>query len=178
MGKSAQGAVWLNAERLAPFDFWQFWRNCDDRDVGRFLALFSELPMAEVRRLGALQGAELNEAKVVLANEATRLAHGAQAAEAAAKAAHGVFDGASAGEGLPTLQVARARLAAGVSLAELAVEAGLAASRSAARRLAAGGGLRLDGEVVSDADQPLGGEAGEWRLSAGRKQHVRIAVGE
>ncbi|SEI79141.1 tyrosyl-tRNA synthetase [Pseudomonas linyingensis] len=178
MGKSAQGAVWLNAERLAPFDFWQFWRNCDDRDVGRFLALFSELPMDEVRRLGALQGAELNEAKIILANEATRLAHGAAAAEAAANAARGVFDGASAAEGLPTLPISRARLAAGVSLAELAVEAGLAASRSAARRLAAGGGLRLDGVAVSDADQLLGGDGNEWRLSAGRKQHVRIAVGE
>ncbi|MCM2330684.1 MAG: tyrosine--tRNA ligase [Pseudomonas sagittaria] len=177
MGKSAQGAVWLNAERLAPFDFWQFWRNCDDRDVGRFLALFSELPMDEVRRLGALQGAELNEAKSVLANEATRLAHGAPAAEAAAKAARGVFDGAQAAEGLPTLQVARERLAAGVSLAELAVEAGLAASRSAARRLAAGGGLRLDGVAVNDADQPLASDGSEWRLSAGRKQHVRIVVG-
>ncbi|MNZ72893.1 Tyrosine--tRNA ligase [compost metagenome] len=178
MGKSAQGAVWLNAERLAPFDFWQFWRNCDDRDVGRFLALFSELPMDEVRRLGALQGAELNEAKIILANEATRLAHGAAAAEAVAKAARGVFDEASAAEGLPTLQIAPERLAAGVSLAELAVEAGLATSRSAARRLAAGGGLRLDGVAVSDADQPLGGDGNEWRLSAGRKQHVRIAVGE
>lgn len=177
MGKSAQGAVWLNAERLAPFDFWQFWRNCDDRDVGRFLALFSELPMAEVRRLGALQGAELNEAKVVLANEATRLAHGAAAAEAAANAARGMFDGASTAEGLPTLQIARERLAAGVSLAELAVEAGLAASRSAARRLAAGGGLRLDGVAVNDADQPLASDGSEWRLSAGRKQHVRIVVG-
>jgi tyrosyl-tRNA synthetase len=168
--------VWLNAERLAPFDFWQFWRNCDDRDVGRFLALFSELPMAEVRRLGALQGAELNEAKVVLANEATRLAHGAQAAAAAADAARGMFDGASAAEGLPTLQVARERLATGISLAELAVEAGLAASRSAARRLAAGGGLRLDGVTVDDADQTLDGHAGEWRLSAGRKQHVRVVA--
>ncbi|SFP73818.1 tyrosyl-tRNA synthetase [Geopseudomonas sagittaria] len=178
MGKSAQGAVWLNAERLAPFDFWQFWRNCDDRDVGRFLALFSELPMDEVRRLGALQGAELNEAKVVLANEATRLAHGDAAAQAAANAARGVFDGASAAEGLPTLPISRARLAAGLSLAELAVEAGLATSRSAARRLASGGGLRLDGVTVNDADQPLAGEGNEWRLSAGRKQHVRIAVGE
>jgi tyrosyl-tRNA synthetase len=176
MGKSAQGAVWLNAERLAPFDFWQFWRNCDDRDVGRFLALFSELPMDEVRRLGAPQGAEHNEAKCVLATEATRLAHGAPAAEAAANAARGVFAGAQAGEGLPTLLLAPARLAAGVSLAELAVEAGLAASRSAARRLAASGGLRLDGVTVNDADQLLSGAAGEWRLSAGRKQHVRIAV--
>ncbi|MOA35043.1 Tyrosine--tRNA ligase [compost metagenome] len=114
----------------------------------------------------------------MLANEATRLAHGAPAAEVAANAARGVFDGAQAGDGLPTLLLAPARLAAGVSLAELAVEAGLAASRSAARRLAAGGGLRLDGMAVNDADQPLSGEAGEWRLSAGRKQHVRIAVGE
>ncbi|MNZ82287.1 Tyrosine--tRNA ligase [compost metagenome] len=134
--------------------------------------------MDEVRRLGALQGAELNEAKIILANEATRLAHGDAAAQAAANAARGVFDGASAAEGLPTLALSRARLAAGVSLAELAVEAGLAASRSAARRLAAGGGLRLDGVTVNDADQPLAGEGNEWRLSAGRKQHVRIALGE
>lgn len=176
MGKSAQGAVWLNAERLAPFDFWQFWRNCDDRDVGRFLALFSELPMDEVRRLGALRGVELNEAKIVLANEATRLGHGEAAAQAAANAARGVFDGAAGLDGLPTLHLDPARLAAGVSLAELAVEAGLATSRSAARRLAAGGGLRLDGVAISDAERPLDGASGEWRLSAGRKQHVRIAL--
>ncbi|MFT4173907.1 MAG: tyrosine--tRNA ligase, partial [Rhodocyclaceae bacterium] len=138
MGKSVHGAVWLNAERLAPFDFWQFWRNADDADVGRFLALFTELPLDEVRRLGALQGAELNEAKIVLANEATRLAHGDAAARAAARAAQGSTEDAEATAGLPTITLDAARLEAGVSLAELAVEAGLAASRSAARRLAAG----------------------------------------
>lgn len=155
MGKSANGAVWLNADRLAPFGFWQFWRNTDDRDVGRFLALFTELPMDEVRRLGALQGAELNDAKIILANEATRLAHG------------------DAHVDVPTLALNPARIDAGVSLAELAVEAGLAASRGAARRLAEGGGLRLDGEVVS-ADQVLPAGVGPWRLSAGRKRHVQL----
>lgn len=178
MGKSAQGAVWLNAERLTPFDFWQFWRNTDDRDVGRFLALFTELPMDEIRRLGALHGAELNEAKVVLANEATRLAHGAEAAEVAARAAGGVFGQADDVDGLPTVMLSRERLAAGVSLAELAVEGGLANSRSAARRLAEGGGLRLDGEPVRQADVTLLAGPTEWRLSAGRKQHIRIVLAD
>ena len=165
MGKSANGAVWLNADRLAPFDFWQFWRNTDDRDVGRFLALFTELPMDEVRRLGALQGAELNEAKIVLANEATRLAHGEDAAQAAA-----------GGGGLPTLALDPARHAAGVTLAELAVDAGLASSHGEARRLAAGGGLRLDGQVVEHADQSLPKGAAQWQLSAGRKRHACIVL--
>ena len=178
MGKSAQGAVWLNAERLTPFDFWQFWRNTDDRDVGRFLALFTELPMDEIRRLGALHGAELNEAKVVLANEATRLAHGAEAAEVAARAAGGVFGQADDVDGLPTVLLSQERLAAGVSLAELAVEGGLANSRSAARRLAEGGGLRLDGEPVRQADVTLSAGSTEWRLSAGRKQHIRIVLAD
>jgi tyrosyl-tRNA synthetase len=176
MGKSAQGAVWLNADRLAPFDFWQFWRNVDDADVARFLALFTELPMDEVRRLGALQGAELNEAKIVLAGEATRLAHGQEAARAAWRAAQGLADGAEAQEGLPTLVLDAARLTAGVTLAELAVEGGLAASRSAARRLAAGGGLRLNGVAVDQAEAALPADGREWRLSAGRKQHVRIVL--
>ncbi|MBC7285772.1 MAG: tyrosine--tRNA ligase [Hoeflea sp.] len=178
MGKSAQGAVWLNAERLTPFDFWQFWRNTDDRDVGRFLALFTELPMDEIRRLGALHGAELNEAKVVLANEATRLAHGAEAAEVAARAAGGVFGQANDVDGLPTVLLSQERLAAGVSLAELAVEGGLANSRSAARRLAEGGGLRLDGKPVRQADVTLSAGSTEWRLSAGRKQHIRIVLAD
>lgn len=175
MGKSADGAVWLNADRLSPYDFWQFWRNVDDRDVERFLALFTELPMDEVRRLGALKGAELNAAKVVLANEATLLAHGQEALDAAQRAAAGAFGGA-ARDAMPTHSVERVRLVAGVTLAELAVDAGLAASRSAARRLAAGGGLRLDGVAVADADAALPADGGEWVLSAGRKQHARIVV--
>lgn len=176
MGKSANGAVWLNANRLSPFDFWQFWRNVDDRDVGRFLALFTELPMDEVRRLGALQGVELNQAKIILANEATQLAHGSEAAEAACRAAANVFGGEGAHEDLPTLILIYARWNAGVTLAELAVEAGLAPSRSAARRLAAGGGLRLDGKPVESADQVLSSEKDEWLLSAGRRQHIRIVL--
>lgn len=175
MGKSADGAVWLNADRLAPYGFWQFWRNVDDRDVGRFLALFTELPMDEVRRLGALQGAELNEAKIVLANQATLLAHGPDALESAQRAAAGAFGGGERAD-MPTCVLDAARLAAGVTLAELAVESGLAASRGAARRLAAGGGLRLDGVTAPDADAVLAGENGEWVLSAGRKQHARIVV--
>lgn len=174
MGKSANGAVWLNADRLSPYDFWQFWRNVDDRDASKFLALFTELPMAEVRRLAALQGAELNEAKVILANEITRLAHGSEAAEAACRAASNVFGGAGVHEDLPTLIISDERWNAGLTLAELLVESSLVASRGAARRLAAGGGLRLDGTPVENADQVLPSEKGEWLLSAGRRQHVRI----
>lgn len=176
MGKSAGGAVWLNADRLAPFDFWQFWRNVDDRDVERFLALFTELPMDEVRRLGALQGAELNEAKVVLATEATRLAHGEAAAQAARSGAASLFGQGQLNEDLPSLRLPRTRLEAGVTLAELAVEAGLAGSRGEARRLAAGGGLRLDGERVVDAEQKLPVGTTQWQLSAGRKRHVRVLL--
>lgn len=177
MGKSAGGAVWLNPDRLAPYDFWQFWRNVDDRDVAHFLALFTELPMDEVRRLGALQGAELNAAKIVLADEATLLAHGQEAFELARRAAAGAFGGAGR-EAMPTHAVERARLLAGITLAELAVDAGLAASRGAARRLAAGGGLRLDGVAVGDADGTLPSTGEEWVLSAGRKQHARIVVSD
>ncbi|WP_119153229.1 tyrosine--tRNA ligase [Caldimonas tepidiphila] len=178
MGKSASGAVWLNADRLAPFDFWQFWRNVDDRDVGRFLALFTELPMEEIRRLDALEGAERNEAKQVLAHEATRLAHGEEAARMAAQAARGLFGSEGHTDALPAFMLSNERLLAGVTLAELAVECGLATSRSAARRLAQGGGLRLDGKPVDTADQPLPAGAGEWLLSAGRKQHARIALAD
>lgn len=176
MGKSAQGAVWLNADRLSPFDFWQFWRNVDDRDVGRFLALFTELPMGEVRRLGALQGAELNVAKEILANEATRLAHGPEAAEVAARAAGGVFGEEQRNDGLPILVISQERWKAGVTLAELAAEGGLTASKSAARRLAIGGGLRVNGRPAEQADALLPAGATEWRLSAGRKQHLRIVL--
>jgi len=176
MGKSAQGAVWLNAERLTSFDFWQFWRNVDDRDVSRFLALFTELPMDEVRRLGTLGGAELNEAKIILATEATRLAHGEDAARKAASAASGLFSEVETREGLPTLTIDAIRLEAGVTLAEIVVEGGLASSRSAARRLAAGGGLRLNGEPVEQAESLLPTTKKEWRLSVGRKHHIRIVV--
>lgn len=176
MGKSANGAVWLNADRLSPYNFWQFWRNIDDRDVGKFLALFTELPMEEVYRLGALHGAELNEAKVILANEATRLAHGNEEAETSHRAASNVFGGEGAHEDLPELILSRARWNDGVTLAELAVESGLVSSRSAARRLAEGGGLRLGGTPVESADEILVSGKGNWLLSAGRKRHLRIVL--
>lgn len=176
MGKSAQGAVWLNEARLPAFDFWQFWRNCDDADVGRFLALFTELPLDEVRRLGALGGTEINLAKTVLANEATRLAHGEAAQRQAAAAAGAVFaEGDGSGQ-LPELAVSRARLMAGVSLVELLVDRGLQPSRSAVRRLAEGGGLRLDEEPVVDPDARLTLADAGRRVSLGKKRHVRLAL--
>ncbi|MDH4564759.1 tyrosine--tRNA ligase [Pseudomonas sp. BN411] len=174
MGKSANGAVWLNADRLTPFDFWQFWRNCDDRDVGRFLALFTELPMDEVRRLATVEGAELNQAKVILANAATALAHGEEAARTAQEAARGVFEEGAAGAGLVSLEISATELAGGFSLADLLLREGLQPSRGAARRLAAGGGVRLDGVAVSDVDAPLQPADSSRRLSLGKKRHFEL----
>ena len=176
MGKSAQGAVWLNEERLSAFDFWQFWRNCDDADVERFLALFTELPLDEVRRLAALGGAEINLAKTVLANEATRLAHGEQAQRAAEAAAAEVFADRDGGGRLPTLALSRQQLEAGVSLVELLVQTGVQPSRSAVRRLAEGGGLRLDELPVSDPDVRLTASDVGRRVSLGKKRHLRITA--
>ncbi|WP_145012638.1 tyrosine--tRNA ligase [Pseudomonas oryzihabitans] len=176
MGKSAQGAVWLNEARLPAFDFWQFWRNCDDADVERFLALFTELPLDEVRRLGALGGTEINLAKTVLANEATRLAHGEAAQREAEAAAAEVFAERDGSGQLPELAVSRARLVAGVSLVELLVDSGLQHSRSAVRRLAEGGGLRLDEELVVDPDGQLTLADAGRRVSLGKKRHVRLAL--
>src|SRR6201999_1299820 len=123
MGKTAQGAVWLNAAQLAPYDYWQFWRNTEDDDVGRFLRLFTELPLDEIDRLEALEGAEINEAKKVLANEATTLLHGAEAAANAAGAARAAFEEGRVTGDLPTVTVARADLAAGLALAGVAADA-------------------------------------------------------
>ncbi|MEM6356185.1 MAG: tyrosine--tRNA ligase, partial [Pseudomonadota bacterium] len=146
MGKTAQGAVWLNADMLSAYDFWQFWRNTTDADVGRFLKLFTELPVEECERLGALEGAEVNEAKTVLANEATALAHGRAAAEAAAATAAETFAG-GAGADLPVLEIAAGEMP--ISAAQLFVRAGLAASGKEAKRLIEGGGARL-GERALD----------------------------
>ncbi|WP_137819112.1 tyrosine--tRNA ligase [Pseudomonas sp. 2FG] len=176
MGKSAQGAVWLNADKLAPFDFWQFWRNCDDRDVGRFLALFTELPLDEVNRLAALPGAELNQAKIVLANEATTLAHGQETARAAEAAARGLFEHGAMREGLTIVPLSCADLQRGLSLTDLLVAAGLQPSRGAARRLAAGGGVRLDGVSVVNVDTALPRDGCGWLLSLGKKRHFEIRL--
>jgi tyrosyl-tRNA synthetase len=178
MGKTAQGAVWLNADRQGPYDYWQFWRNTEDADVGRFLKLFTDLPLDEIARLEALQGSEINEAKKVLANETTALLHGREAAEAAAGAAKAAFEEGRVSSDLPTIDVARDLLAAGVQLAALAADAGLASSRSDARRLAQGGGLRLNDQAEGDAQRLVTladvGPDGLIKLAAGRKKIVLV----
>ncbi len=180
MGKTAQGAVWLNAAMLSAYDFWQFWRNTADADVGRFLALFTELPMDEVRRLGALAGAEINEAKAVLAREATALAHGAEAAAAAEATARATFEAGGAGEGLPTLDLGPGDFAeGGIAVTQLFVRAGLAGSGKEAKRLIAEGGARLDDEAVTDAALRLSADRfrSPVKLSAGRKRHAIARLG-
>jgi tyrosyl-tRNA synthetase len=173
MGKTAAGAVWLNPEMCSPYDYWQFWRNTEDGDVGRFLRLFTELPLAEIARLEALQGAELNEAKKILANEATALAHGRAAAEGAAETARRAFEEGAMAEGLPTIT---AKLPDGIL--NLAVAAGLAASNSEARKLIANNGLKLNDAPVADprltVDASALGADGLLKLSSGKKRHVLI----
>jgi tyrosyl-tRNA synthetase len=180
MGKTAQGAVWLDPAKVSPFDYWQYWRNTEDRDVGRFLRLFTELPLDEIARLERLGGAEINEAKKILAFEATKLVHGEAEAEKAAAAARALFEGGGGDvEAVPTVEIPRARFEEGIRVAELFRLAGLAASNSEARRLIRGGGARLDGLRVEDEQMVLGPEAAEKReldLSAGRKRHVRVRV--
>jgi tyrosyl-tRNA synthetase len=173
MGKTAQGAVWLNADMLSPYEFWQYWRNTADADVGRFLRLFTELPLEEIDRLSALAGAEINEAKKTLANEVTALCHGREAAEAAAETARETFEQGGAGRDLPAIAVEIGGEA--VSVAQLLVKTGLAASGKEAKRLIAEGGARLDDEVVSDPAAMVPAErfaSGPVKLSAGRKRHA------
>jgi len=166
MGKTEKGAVWLNADLLGPYDYWQFWRNTQDADVGTFLRRFTDLPVEEIARLERLDGAEINEAKKVLADEATALLHGPDAAREAAKTARRTFEEGAAGEALPTLAVPDGS----ISLADALFGLGLAASKKEARRLIGQGGARVDGEVVSD-EQAVVSVAGPVRLSAGKKKH-------
>jgi tyrosyl-tRNA synthetase len=178
MGKTAAGAVWLNPDRLSPYDFWQYWRNTEDADVGRFLKLFTDLPLSEVARLEALKGQEINEAKKILATEVTTLAHGKQAADTAADTARRTFEEGAKADTLPTVNVPRARLKAGIPAFELLHEAGLAESRNEARKLIKGGGARLNDKPIA-GDAVTVGEAdldpsGALKLSAGRKWHVLI----
>ena len=178
MGKTVAGAVWLNAERLSDFDYWQYWRNVDDGDVGRFLRLFTALPLAEIARLEKLEGAELNEAKKILADEATMLCRGEAAARAAAAAASAIFEAdGGAGAGLPSVELARSDLARGVAAVELFVLSGLAGSKGEARRLIRGGGARLNDAKVEDEAMTVGLDDlvdGQLMLSAGRKRHARV----
>ena len=167
MGKSVNGAVWLNEDMLSGYDFWQYWRNVDDRDVGRLLRLFTDLPLDEVARLEALAGSEINAAKVVLANEVTRLVRGDEAAQAAASTAAATFAGDGLGHDLPTVTVGPD----GIGVVDALVALGFATSRGEAKRLIAGGGARLDGAPVSDENHRIVLGAGEVRLSSGKKKH-------
>ena len=178
MGKSANGAVWLNGDMLSPYEFWQFWRNTTDSYVGKFLKIFTELPVEECDRLGALQGAEINGAKILLANLATTLLHGAEAAAAAEATAREVFERGGVGEDLPTVTVTAAEVAEGLGIVQLFVRAGLAASGKDAKRLIAEGGARMNDEIVTDAALRLGaGHLAEpLRLTAGRKRHALVVL--
>ena len=178
MGKTAAGAVWLDEALLSPYDYWQFWRNTEDADVGRFLRLFTLLPLHEIARLEALDGAEINEAKKVLANEATRLLHGDAAAESSAETARRTFEEGALAESLPTIDVPDAEFEAGLGALALFVRAGLVASTGEARRQIRGGGLRINDVALDDERATIGraalNGAGLVKLSFGRKKHVLV----
>ncbi|MHB8286279.1 MAG: tyrosine--tRNA ligase [Caulobacteraceae bacterium] len=178
MGKTVGGAVWLNADRLSPYDYWQFWRNTEDADVGKFMRLFTDLSLDEIGRLEALGGAEINESKKVLAGEATAMLHGREAAVTAADAAKTAFEQGGLSGDMPSFEVSRAVLEAGLQLAALTVDAGLAASRSDARRLATGGGLRLNDVAEPDGQRMVTladlNADGVIKLAAGKKKIILV----
>jgi tyrosyl-tRNA synthetase len=178
MGKTAAGAVWLNADLVSPYDYWQYWRNTEDGDVARFLRLFTVLPLDEIARLAALRGAEINEAKKVLATEATALVHGRAAAEAAAGTARQTFEEGTLAETLPAVEIARADLEAGLGVLNAAVRAGLVASNGEARRQIKAGGLRVNDVTISDEKLALTlrdlTSEGVIKLSLGKKRHVLL----
>jgi tyrosyl-tRNA synthetase len=177
MGKTAAGAVWLNQEMLGVYDYWQFWRNTEDGDVERFLKLFTFLALPEIAKLAALKGAEINEAKKVLATEATALLHGRDAAAAAAKTAEDTFERGTTSQGLPTVEIVTAELAAGLGVLTAFVKAGLVKSNGEARRQIESGGLRVNDTPVRDANAKLSGADladGRIKLSLGRKRHVLL----
>ena len=178
MGKTETGAVWLNADTMSPYDYWQFWRNCEDGDVGRLLKLFTELPLGEIERIATLKGQEINEAKKILATEATALLHGREAAERAADTARRTFEQGALAETLPSVEIAREKLTTGLGVPAAFMEAGLVSSNSEARRLIKGGGLRVNDAVVMDERmvltlRELTPEA-VIKLSLGRKRHVLL----
>jgi tyrosyl-tRNA synthetase len=178
MGKTASGAVWLNEDRLSAYDYWQYWRNTEDADVGRFLRLFTELPMDEIARLEALQGSEINDAKIVLANEATALCHGKDAAAAAAETARRTFVEGAIGEDLPSVDIPKAELEAGIAAFALMTRAGLTQSNGEARRLIKGGGARMNDARIEDEAATISladvNDQGVIKLSAGRKRHALV----
>lgn len=179
MGKSQGGAIWLSADLLGAYEFWQFWRNTTDADTGRFLRLFTELPLDECERLGSLGGAEINEAKIILAREVTTLLHGAEAAAAAEATARQVFEDGGIGDDLPTLTLTPAEVGNGISASQLFVRSGLAPSGKEARRLIESGGARVDDAVLDDPGRMFlaGDLAQTLKLSAGRKRHALVRIG-
>jgi tyrosyl-tRNA synthetase len=178
MGKSQGGAIWLNDEMLSPYEFWQFWRNTTDADVGRFLKLYTELPVEECDRLGALQGSEINEGKIILANEVTTLLHGAEAARAAEATAREVFEKGGVGDDLPTLSLSPAELGDGMSIVQLIVKSGLATSGKEAKRLISENGAKLDDAPLTDAGLMIDAAAlaSPIKLSAGKKRHALVQL--
>jgi tyrosyl-tRNA synthetase len=178
MGKTAKGAVWLNAEEFSPYDFWQYWRNVEDADVVKFLKLFTVLPISEIARLAALRGAEINEAKKVLATEATALLHGRDAANAASETARQTFEEGAIAENLPSIDISRGELEAGIGVLAAFVKAGLVASNGEARRQIKGGGLRVNDATLTDEKRMLTMRdltpEGVIKLSLGRKRHVLL----
>ncbi|MGV1014209.1 MAG: tyrosine--tRNA ligase, partial [Methyloceanibacter sp.] len=178
MGKTAAGAVWLNPDMLSPYDYWQFWRNTEDADVERFLKLFTELPLDEIARLAKLEGAELNEAKKILATEATALVHGRDAADRAAETAHTTFEQGEISASLPTIEVSRADLDKGLGVLNASLLAGFVQSTGEARRQVKGGGLKVNDEPVTDERRTLTSgdltSEGVIKLSLGKKRHVLL----
>ena len=180
MGKTADGAVWLNAEKLSPYDFWQYWRNTEDADVGRFLKLFTTLPLDEIARLETLEGAEINEAKKILAHEVTKLCHGKQAALEAAETAKKVFEQGGVGDDLPSITIEKSRLESGISVLDLFVETGLTPSKGEAKRLIQGGGARLNDTPLTSLEDKVTSaslkDLSYVKLSAGKKKHAIVKI--
>ena len=178
MGKSANGAIWLNSDKLSPYEFWQFWRNTLDADVGKFLKLFTELPVSECERLGSLEGQEINEAKIILANEVTKLCHGEEAAINSNKTARKVFTEDGSDENLPTLEISNLEIIDGISFTQALVRTGLVSSGKEAKRIIASGGAKLNDQVINDAGYML--DAAELhktpKISASKKKHALIKV--
>lgn len=175
MGKTADGAVWLNEDLLSAYEYWQFWRNTEDADVGRFLKLFTDLPLDEIARLEALEGAGLNEAKIVLANEATSMLHGADAARAAEQTSQATFAAGGSGGALPSFEIDAGQLASGLPVLALLTGAGFAESNGEAKRLVKGGGVRVNGDVVKDPQATVSDadlQDGAIKISAGKKRHA------
>ena len=177
MGKTAAGAVWLSADMLSPYDYWQYWRNVEDADVGRFLKVFTDLPLDEISRLEALRGSEVNDAKKTLANEATALCHGRAESDRAAETSRQTFEGSGMSANLPTVEIPRAELASGIGILAAFTRAGLTSSNGDARRQIAGGGLRVNDDAIADEKLTLGEQQlrdGVIKLSLGKKKHVLL----